>query len=88
MPYTSFLDAYLPPSRCRLRYEEMGFSDYEPDGSPYRSSRRNLGLPSTTPDAPADIDTVAFYSGYGPTLDKRIKPEVVAPGDRVRGLLL
>lgn len=32
----------------------------------------------------ADIDTVAFFSSSGPTLDGRIKPEVVAPGDMVR----
>lgn len=31
----------------------------------------------------ADIDTVAFFSSYGPTLEGRIKPEVVAPGDQV-----
>ncbi|CAM9531925.1 unnamed protein product, partial [Sphacelaria rigidula] len=29
------------------------------------------------------IDTVAYYSSYGLTLDARIKPEVVAPGDQV-----
>lgn len=32
----------------------------------------------------ADIDTVAYFSSYGPTTDERIKPEVVAPGDQVR----
>lgn len=32
----------------------------------------------------ADIDTVTFFSSVGPTLDGRIKPEVVAPGDMVR----
>ena len=32
----------------------------------------------------ADIDTVSFFSSYGPTLDGRIKPELVAPGDMVR----
>lgn len=31
-----------------------------------------------------DIDTVAYFSSFGPTLDGRIKPEVVAPGDLVR----
>ena len=29
------------------------------------------------------IDTVAYFSSFGPTLDGRIKPEVVAPGDMV-----
>ncbi|CAN0288582.1 unnamed protein product, partial [Scytosiphon promiscuus] len=29
------------------------------------------------------IDTIAWFSSYGPTLDSRIKPEVVAPGDKV-----
>lgn len=32
----------------------------------------------------ADIDTVAWFSSYGFTDDGRIKPEVVAPGDKVR----
>lgn len=31
----------------------------------------------------ADIDTVAYYSSYGPTQDGRIKPEIVAPADMV-----
>lgn len=31
-----------------------------------------------------DIDIMAYFSSYGPTLDNRIKPEVVAPGDTVR----
>ncbi|CAM9855742.1 unnamed protein product [Laminaria digitata] len=31
----------------------------------------------------ADVDTVAYFSSYGPTQDGRIKPEVVAPGDAV-----
>lgn len=34
----------------------------------------------------ADIDTVAFFSSYGPTSEGRIKPEVVAPGDEVSNL--
>lgn len=35
-------------------------------------------------EAGADIDTVAYFSSYGPTTDDRIKPELVAPGDGVR----
>lgn len=31
----------------------------------------------------ADMDTVAYYSSYGPTQDGRIKPEIVAPADMV-----
>ena len=31
-----------------------------------------------------DIDTVSYFSSYGPTRDNRIKPELVAPGDLVR----
>eukprot|EP00903_Cladosiphon_okamuranus_P006848 g6670.t1 len=31
----------------------------------------------------ADIDTVTYFSSSGPTLDGRIKPEVVAPGDMI-----
>lgn len=30
-----------------------------------------------------DIDAMAYFSSFGPTLDDRIKPEVVAPGDMV-----
>lgn len=33
----------------------------------------------------ADIDTVSYFSSYGPSTDNRIKPELVAPGDMVRG---
>lgn len=33
-----------------------------------------------------DINTVAYFSSYGPTEDGRIKPEVMAPGDMVRRL--
>lgn len=32
-----------------------------------------------------DIDTVSWFSSNGPTADDRIKPELVAPGDGVRG---
>lgn len=32
----------------------------------------------------SDIDTVSFFSSFGPTQDNRIKPELVAPGDLVR----
>lgn len=35
-------------------------------------------------DASADIDTVSYFSSYGPSADNRIKPELVAPGDMVR----
>lgn len=31
----------------------------------------------------ADIDEVTFFSSSGPTLDGRVKPEVMAPGDMV-----
>ncbi|CAN0431698.1 unnamed protein product, partial [Hapterophycus canaliculatus] len=34
-------------------------------------------------DRAQDIDTMAFFSSTGPTLDDRIKPDVVAPGDTV-----
>lgn len=34
-------------------------------------------------DTPS-IDTVAYFSSYGPTMDGRIKPEILAPGDMVR----
>ena len=32
----------------------------------------------------ADMDTVSYFSSYGPTQDNRVKPELVAPGDLVR----
>ncbi|CAM9477974.1 unnamed protein product [Choristocarpus tenellus] len=32
---------------------------------------------------PASVDDRAYFSSYGPTTDNRIKPEIVAPGDRV-----
>lgn len=35
-----------------------------------------------------DIDTMAYFSSYGPSLDGRIKPEVVAPGDLVSGAVV
>ena len=38
------------------------------------------------PGSNTTIDTVAFFSSYGPTTDGRVKPEVVAPGDVVRFL--
>ncbi|CAN0479172.1 unnamed protein product, partial [Ectocarpus sp. 8 AP-2014] len=28
-----------------------------------------------------DMDTVSYFSSKGPTIDGRIKPDVVAPGD-------
>lgn len=33
----------------------------------------------------SDIDTVAVFSSYGPSLDGRIKPDIVAPGDQASG---
>lgn len=39
-------------------------------------------------DTSAGIDTVSYFSSYGPSTDNRIKPEVVAPGDRVRGCVV
>ncbi|CAM9691381.1 unnamed protein product [Scytosiphon promiscuus] len=39
---------------------------------------------SVYPETPnLSMDTVAYFSSYGPTLDGRIKPEVLAPGDMV-----
>lgn len=67
----------------RLRYEARGYYGYTADGSPYIEDNPDMGLPSTS-TVGASIDTVAFFSSYGPTLDQRIKPEVLAPGDKVR----
>lgn len=67
----------------RLRYEQVGITEYTPEGYPWICLEPYLGLPSTSDDG-ADVDTLAYFSSYGPSTDGRIKPEVVAPGDRVR----
>lgn len=66
----------------RLMYESYGRTGYSPEGYPWICGSPDLGLPSSSTE-PADIDTVAFFSSYGPTKDNRIKPDVVAPGDQV-----
>lgn len=63
-------------------YENFGLTDYSSDGSPYLEQFPALGMPSSSTE-PADIDTVAWFSPYGPTFDNRIKPEIVAPADQV-----
>lgn len=68
----------------RLRYDEKGLGGYNAKGEPYILMDPKLGLPSASGEG-AGIDTVAYFSAYGPTKDGRIKPEVVAPGDRVSG---
>lgn len=40
---------------------------------------------STFAEEAADIDTVSYFSSFGPSTDNRIKPEIVAPGDMVSG---
>ncbi|CAM9331359.1 unnamed protein product [Scytosiphon promiscuus] len=66
----------------RLLYERLGVTEYTPEGYPWICLVPSLGMPSSSEDQ-ADIDTLAFFSSYGPTTDSRIKPEVVAPGDQV-----
>ncbi|CBN75410.1 subtilisin-like serine peptidase [Ectocarpus siliculosus] len=65
-----------------LVYEEFGMTDYSPEGYPWICLSPSLGTPSASME-PAGVDTVAFFSSQGPTLDGRIKPDVVAPGDQV-----
>ncbi|CAM9625709.1 unnamed protein product, partial [Ectocarpus fasciculatus] len=65
-----------------LIYEELGLTDYSPEGYPWICLAPFLGTPSASTE-PAGVDTVAFFSSQGPTLDGRIKPDVVAPGDQV-----
>ncbi|CAM9779304.1 unnamed protein product [Ectocarpus sp. 4 AP-2014] len=65
-----------------LVYEELGLTDYSPEGYPWICLMPYLGTPSASTE-PAGVDTVAFFSSQGPTLDGRIKPDVVAPGDQV-----
>lgn len=66
----------------RLIYDRLGITDYSPEGYPWICLLPDIGLPSSSMEQ-ADIDTLAFFSSYGPTSDFRIKPEVVAPGDQV-----
>lgn len=74
----------IPYTRAdgRLAYERLGLTEYTPEGYPWICSAPWLGVPSMSDDF-ADPDTVAYFSSYGPTIDGRIKPEVVAPGDAV-----
>ncbi|CAB1111148.1 unnamed protein product [Ectocarpus sp. CCAP 1310/34] len=65
-----------------LFYEEVGLTDYSPEGYPWICLMPYLGTPSASTE-PAGVDTVAYFSSQGPTLDGRIKPDVVAPGDQV-----
>ncbi|CAM9449287.1 unnamed protein product, partial [Hapterophycus canaliculatus] len=66
----------------RLMYDRLGFYPYSPEGYPWICLAPLLGQPSSSVDK-AGIDTLAWFSSYGPTTDSRIKPEVVAPGDQV-----
>ena len=67
----------------RLIYDSLGLYNYSSEGYPWVCWEAAYGLPSNS-TKPADIDTIAFFSSYGPTLDGRIKPEIVAPGDKAR----
>ena len=67
----------------RLIYEREGMTDYSVEGYPWICMYPFLGAPSSSAEQ-ADIETIAWFSSYGPTVDGRIKPEVVAPGDKVR----
>lgn len=67
----------------RLIYERFGIDEYSDEGYPWICIEPLLGIPSSSAEQ-ADIDTVAWFSSYGPASDGRIKPEVVAPGDQVR----
>lgn len=54
-------------------------------GASTSGSTRLSATALAEPSADADgIDEIAYFSSWGPTLDGRIKPEVVAPGDMVR----
>lgn len=67
----------------RLFYDALGLTDYSAEGYPYICELPLLGTPSASFE-PGGIDTMSWFSSYGPTLDGRIKPEIVAPGDQVR----
>lgn len=66
----------------RAFYEALGLTEYTPEGYPWVCIDPVLGLPSASSE-PSGIDTVAWFSSYGPPSDGRIKPEVVAPGNQV-----
>ena len=67
----------------RLIYDVVGIPDYSVEGYPWICINPYLGAPSSSTEQ-ADIDTIAWFSSYGPAADGRIKPEVLAPGDQVR----
>ena len=67
----------------RLNFESIGLFDHTAEGFPHICMNPWLGAPSSSAKQ-ANIDTIAWFSSYGPTNDGRIKPEVVAPGDKVR----
>ncbi|CAM9868950.1 unnamed protein product, partial [Ascophyllum nodosum] len=52
-------------------------------GKTHLTTTASNGEESDDSNDRADIDTVSFFSSYGPTLDGRIKPELVAPGDMI-----
>lgn len=45
-----------------------------------------VGTPINSTNGFADVNMVSTFSSWGPTLDHRVKPEVVAPGDSVSTL--
>lgn len=49
----------------------------------WTSTNEEGGFYESSDQSSSDIDTVAFFSARGPTSDNRIKPDIVAPGDRV-----
>ena len=67
----------------RLIYDRLGYVPYSVEGYPWICVDPGNGAPSSSTEQ-SDIDTIAFFSSYGPTADGRIKPDVVAPGDQVR----
>ncbi|CAB1102948.1 unnamed protein product [Ectocarpus sp. CCAP 1310/34] len=62
--------------------EEVGVTDYSPEGYPWICLMPVLGAPPASTE-PAGVDTVGYFSSQGPTLDGQIKPGVVAPGNQV-----
>lgn len=60
-------------------------------GCPAPGGYRTVGVPATAKDVitvgaiNSDDSSATVFSGWGPTDDGRLKPEVVAPGDEVGG---
>jgi hypothetical protein len=49
----------------------------------YPANAKNIVSVGATENAPADPDSITYFSSHGPTLDNRLTPTISAPGDRI-----